>query len=90
MQPKRRSKVVKLSTAPARQPAQQPATKRLMLTVPADLYTRLEALAIEERRDLKAQALVILERAVKAVQGQKQARKRRESMKRRFYGDVDE
>lgn len=80
-------KIPTARTQPARQPAQQPTTKRLTLTVPADLYASLEALATEERRDLKDQVLVIIERAVKAARGQKQARSRRESLKRRLYGE---
>ncbi len=80
MQPKRKLKVVRIPVArtkAARQPAQQQATKRLTLTIPTTLYEQLEA-------------LVILERAVKATQGQKQVRKRRELLKRRLYGGLDE
>ncbi len=60
MQSKRRAKVVKIPVAkqrPTRQPIQQTTTKRLILTVPIDLHEQLEALASEERRDLKDQAL---------------------------------
>lgn len=49
------------------------ATKRITIELPMALYARLEALAEAERRDLKPQLQVIIERAVKMHEGKKRS-----------------
>lgn len=59
-------------------------SKRISLDIPDDLYRRLEALAIAERRDIKPQLLLIVERACKQHEGRKRADETRKVINRLF------
>ena len=61
-----------------------PANRRITLDIPADLYRRLEALAEAERRDLKPQLLIIIERSVKMHEGKKRSAETRRVVNRLF------
>lgn len=63
------------------------ASKRITLDLPMALYTRLEALAEAERRELKAQLLVIVERAVKMHEGKKRSSETRRIVNSIFKGE---
>lgn len=64
-----------------------PTTRRIMLELPIDLFQRLERLADAERRELKQQLLIIVERAVKAHEGKKRAAVTRAAVNRLFSPD---
>jgi predicted DNA-binding protein len=61
-----------------------PSSKRITLELPLELYQRLEALAEAERRELKPQLLIIIERAVKMHEGKKRATETRKIVNRLF------
>jgi hypothetical protein len=58
--------------------------KRLTMMLEEHLLQSLEALAKEERRELKDQLVIILETAVKTHQGKKAAKKRRQDFRDRY------
>lgn len=58
--------------------------RRITIELPVELYNRLEALAIAERRELKPQLLIIIERAVKMHEGKKRAASTRTAINRLF------
>lgn len=62
-------------------------TRRITLELPIDLFGRLEQLAEAERRELKQQLLIIVERAVKAHEGKKRAAATRATVNRLFSPD---
>jgi predicted transcriptional regulator len=64
-----------------------PSSKRITLEIPADLYQRLEALAEAERRELKPQLLMIIERAVKMHEGKQRSTETRKMVNRLFSPD---
>lgn len=69
-------------------PAKKPASsRRVTLELPNDLYARLEALADAERRELKAQLLIIVERAVKMHEGKKRSTETRRIVNSIFRGE---
>lgn len=57
-------------------------SRRITLDIPADLYARLEALAAAERRELKPQLLLLIERGVKMHEGRKRAARTRTTINR--------
>lgn len=61
--------------------------KRITVDLPVDLHQRLTALADAERRELKAQLLVIVERACKMHEGRKRAATSRRLINRIFEGE---
>ena len=69
-------------------PSAQPKTKRLTLTLDTAVYAALESLATEQRRELRAQCVFVLEAAIKAHQGQKRTRQRKEAIKRRWEDGI--
>ncbi len=60
--------------------------KRITLELPTDLYERLENLATAERRELKSQLLIIIERAVKMHEGRQRSAASRRMVNRIFGG----
>lgn len=69
--------------------ALKPKTKRITVDLPADLYERLAALAADERRELKPQLLVVIERACKLHEGRKRHQEWRKGV-RDFSRVIDE
>jgi hypothetical protein len=67
--------------APAAPPKPRPKTRRVTLELDPDLVEQLEALAAEQRRELKPQMIYLLETAVKAAAGQREAKARRRRRK---------
>lgn len=61
-----------------------PATRRITLELPAELFARLEALAAAERRELKPQVLILLERGCKMHEGRKRSASTRATINRLF------
>jgi metal-responsive CopG/Arc/MetJ family transcriptional regulator len=64
-------------------------TKRITLELPADLYERLLAVAGDEKRELRAQLVVVVERAVKLHEGRKRSQEHRRAM-RSYIRDINE
>ena len=62
----------------------KPTQRRITLVIDDDLYRRLTALAEAERRELKPQLLVIIERAVKMAEGRKRSQSTRRLLNQVF------
>lgn len=63
--------------------------RRITLDLPEELYARLEAVAGDERRELKAQLVTIVERACKLHEGRKRHQAWRRGV-RDFSRAIDE